>query len=516
MIQGDKEDEVLYWCMPCLEQAEPALETTMLSWYYNLRLTIRQLILRRSSPLGVLVIAAMILGSGGEQAFAQSATSAAKPSSIDTPGGSHASLDLRVPPTDSDNWLFPITKLNESLPSWVHFGGQFRDRTESQDGLGYAPVNDVYDLTQLRLGLYLQPTKWLKLVGVTQDSRVFFNHHVGNVPSYQNIWDVREAYLEVGNTTEGWYDLTVGRKIFSFGDERVIGPSDWSNMGRTFDTARLDLRFEAFKASIFAASVISAVDGQIDHHIQGNNLYGFYGGLTHLIPHATLEPYLFWRLAPAGIRLAETAGRGHLNEVTGGARLAGTVGKAVDYDVEMHQQTGSLGRNSIDAWAGHWNAGYTLKGMRAAPKLFAEYNYATGNKNPTGTTWSTHDQLYPSAHNKMDFADQFGWKNIKDFRTGVAEKLGAKWKLTQIFDDMWLATKNDAVYATSGSIAIAAHPHATSSHLGTELDLIGDYKQNTHIAYGFGFAHIFTGAYLNQATRGKDYNYPFAYTTYVF
>jgi hypothetical protein len=63
---------------------------------------------------------------------------------------------------------------------------------------------------------------------------------------------------------------------------------------------------------------------------------------------------------------------------------------------------------------------------------------------------------------------------------------------------------------------VAAHPGATSSHLGTELDLIADYKQNRHVTYGFGFCHLFTGEYLNQATHGKDYNYPFAYVTYVF
>ena len=55
-------------------------------------------------------------------------------------------------------------------------------------------MNDTYDLTQLRLGIYIQPMKWLELVAVTQDSRVFFNQHVATAPPYQNIWDIREAY----------------------------------------------------------------------------------------------------------------------------------------------------------------------------------------------------------------------------------------------------------------------------------------------------------------------------------
>ncbi|HTU46224.1 MAG TPA: alginate export family protein [Bryobacteraceae bacterium] len=434
----------------------------------------------------------------------------------DTPGESHASMDLRIPGPNPDGWLYPITQLDQSLPPWIQFGGQFRDRVESQDGLSYGYTGDTYDLTQLRIGMYLQPTKWLELVAVTQDSRVFFNHHVATGPSYQNIWDIREAYIELGSSTEGWFDLIAGREIFSFGDERVIGPSDWVNMGRTFDTVRMDLHPPGVSVSIFAASVINAIDGQIDHHIEGNNLYGVYSSFSRIIPHATLEPYLLWRVAPGNVSLPETEHRGHFSEVTGGARLAGTAWKAVDYDIEMNKQTGSLGHDTIDAWGGHWNAGYTFHDAHGKPRIFSEYNYASGNKSPNGNTWSTHDELYPSAHDKMEFADQFGWRNIEDLRIGVDETISKRWGLTQVFNDLWLASKNDAVYNSSGAISIAADPRATSKHLGAELDLIARYKQNQHVTYGFGFAHIFTGAFINQATPGKDYNYPYAYVTYIF
>lgn len=182
----------------------------------------------------------------------------------------------------------------------------------------------------------------------------------------------------------------------------------------------------------------------------------------------------------------------------------------------MNKQGGSLGHYSIDAWAGHWNAGYTFKSAHIQPRAFVEYNYASGNRNPNSNTWGTHDQIYPSSHDKMDFADQFGWRNIEDLRAGVNQKVAGKWTLTEMFDDLWLATKNDAVYSSSGASAIAADPAATSNHLGVELDLIAEYQQNRHITYGFGLGHLFTGQFLNEATRGKDYNYPFAWMTYGF
>jgi hypothetical protein len=177
--------------------------------------------------------------------------------------------------------------------------------------------------------------------------------------------------------------------------------------------------------------------------------------------------------------------------------------ESFDYDIEMNKQGGSLGHDSIDAWAGHWNLGRRFKAGPGTPRVFGEYNYASGNENPNGTTWGTHDQIYPSAHDKLEFADQFGWRNIESLRTGVSEKLGKQWQVTQVFSDLWLATKNDAVYGSNGAVAIAAHPRATSGHLGTELDLIAEDKQNSHIAYGFGWAHIFTGQFLNQAAPRK-------------
>ncbi|MCU1292345.1 MAG: hypothetical protein JWP08_1195 [Bryobacterales bacterium] len=127
-------------------------------------------------------------------------------------------------------------------------------------------------------------------------------------------------------------------------------------------------------------------------------------------------------VAPGNVTLSENAGLGPLNGVTGGARIAGRFGSNYDYDVEMNKQAGSLGPKSIDAWAGHWNFGYTFGKTRAQPRAFAEYNYASGNKHPNGGTWGTHDQIYPSSHNKIEFADLFGWRNIKEFRAGFSER----------------------------------------------------------------------------------------------
>ena len=84
----------------------------------------------------------------------------------------------------------------------------------------------------------------------------------------------------------------------------------------------------------------------------------------------------------------------------------------------MAVQTGSLGADSVQAWAGHWQlrAGAPT---RVPLGLTGEYNYASGDADPTDGTRGTFDQLYPTGHDKYGLADQVGWRNIHHLRAGV-------------------------------------------------------------------------------------------------
>jgi hypothetical protein len=195
----------------------------------------------------------------------------------------------------SGAWLFPVESLNRDLPRLLQIGGEYRSRIEGADDIKYSTTDDVYLLSRFGFNATIQPANWLTFFGETQDSRIFFNHHVPDVP-YQNTWDIRQAYVQLGSSTEGWPDLIVGRQVLAFGVERVIGPSDWLNAVRTFDAVRFDVHHAGDKVSLFTSSVVIGVDGAMDHHLQGNNLYGVYGSFKNAVPKATLEPYVLWRL----------------------------------------------------------------------------------------------------------------------------------------------------------------------------------------------------------------------------
>ena len=417
---------------------------------------------------------------------------------------------------DTPLWLMPLEDLDRQLPWWLSFGGQYRIRVENPRGRNFGLTSDTYLLSQLRLWVALKPTSWFTAVAETQDARIFFNELVKPVSPYQNTWDIRQAYVQLGNSREGWWAITAGRQILSFGEERLIGPSDWLDMGRTFDAVRVDLRQSSNVVSLFSSSVIIARDGVIDHHLQGNNLHGIYGSLKSLLPRATVEPYVLWRVAPANVILSENAGLGALNEVTVGVHWTGKLPADFDYGTEMDNQTGSLGTYSIHSWAGHWLIGKTFGSASLQPRIFAESNYASGTEDRASRHWGTFDQLYPSSHDKLGFADQIGWRNIVQFRTGVEEKITKQWKLRQTYENFWLANLHDALYASNGSIAVKAPAKAAGRHVGQEMDFDFEYDANRAFTAGFGYARLFTGEFLKKTTPGRDFQYPYGYLTFRF
>jgi hypothetical protein len=417
--------------------------------------------------------------------------------------------------SDSSSWLFPIEKLDEALPSWLHIGGEYRNRLEGPIGIGYQRTNDFYLLDRLRVNVAIQPTDWLKFYGEVQDARIFFNHHTANANPFEDSWTLWQGYIQVGSSTSGWADALAGRQVLLFGDERVIGPSNWLNVGRTFDVARVDLHHPGFDVAVFGSSVVPGSNTFLHRAIPGNNFYGIYASFKNIIPRATFEPYVLWRLAPGNFGLSETVGRGHLDEVTMGLHVKGTLPAKFDYDAEFDGQKGSLGPSSIGAWAGYAGVGKTFPNVAAAPRVFIEGNYASGTKNPAGRDWNTFDQLYPSNHDKFGFTDLVGRRNLVQFRVGVEENVGKKWKFKQAFEGYWLATSNDNFYASSGAISVPAHPGA-SRHIGNEIDLVGEYTLNNGLNFGFGYARLFAGQFLKTTTPGHDYSYPYAYVEYNF
>ena len=398
------------------------------------------------------------------------------------------------------------------MPSWLRVRGEFRQRVEGFDNAGFVEGrDDTFFLSRVRLTATATGSNVAGTIQV-HDARVG-DKTVGAVTApFKAAFDVRQAFVDVGNA-KAPLAARLGRQEIVFGDQRLVGHAGWLNSGRTFDAARVTIKSKAAQIDLFAASVVRILDDEFDKSGNGNRFAGAYVSSARIVPRGIAEPYMFWR-RDVNLR-AETGAVGPLEQVTTGARLAGKLPARLDYNVEMDIQRGSLGPDSVRAWAGHWQLRGTMPGKRT-PHAIGEYNYASGDRNPSDGIRGTFDQLYPTAHEKYGLADQVGWRNIHHVRVGFDVSPAKATPIAVSYHSYWLAEARDALYAASGAALARVATGAASTRVGQELDVQVSRPLFPQLALAAGYSHLFAGPFLKEATPGASYSGPFVMVTYIF
>jgi hypothetical protein len=400
---------------------------------------------------------------------------------------------------------------NVHLPSWVRLGVEHRGRLEGFTGAGFASdKEDLYWLNRFRVTARFVPRPWFTAAIQAQDARVEGKNGAITGAPFRDQIDLRQAYADVGAFEKSPFAVRAGRQEMVFGDQRLIGHANWLNTARSFDGARAVFRRKKLRVDGFAVSVVTPLIDKFNRSGGGNYLYGADAQWTG-VPKATLEPYEFVRRA--NTLKTEAGVLGQLTSYTTGVRLAGKFTPLLDYNGEAALQRGSLGTDTISAWAGHWLMGRTIPAGKKSYRVVGEYNFASGDGTPGDGIRGTFDQLYPTAHDKYGLADQVGWKNIHDLRAGLEFKPRATLAMSGGYHSFWLANSHDALYSAAGAVLGRISGGAPSRHIGQELDVQATYTPSARVSVTGGYAHLFTGAFLKAATPGKAYNFPYVMVT---
>jgi hypothetical protein len=400
--------------------------------------------------------------------------------------------------------------LDGQLTPWLQVRGEVRSRVEGFTGGGFADNSDAYWMDRFRFTATASPTTSMKFVVQLQDARAFDKRTGSQLAPLRDTLNLRMAYGELGSTNT----VRIGRQELVFGEQRLLGHAGWLNAARTFDGARVTLKRNGLQLDAFAASVVRILPDAFDRSGYGNRLYGAYLSTTTIVPKQMLEPYFFWRQSPGFA--AELGGVANLHQATTGVRIAGKLPSAFDYTTETAIQTGSVGPDAVRAWAGHWLVGKTLSARPSRPRVFGEYNYASGDANPKDGTRGTFDQLYPTAHDKYGLADQVGWRNIRHARAGAEFKPSAAWSVSTSYHSWWLASVTDALYSASGAVVARSVAGTAGRHVGQEMDVQAAYNYSPQLQIGAGYAYLIPGEFLKNTTPGHAYSYPYLMATYVF
>ncbi|MBI4605660.1 MAG: alginate export family protein, partial [Planctomycetes bacterium] len=381
------------------------------------------------------------------------------------PAGADAAVQQVSPPAPASQT--PPAGVGAEVSKYLKLDGQLRFRYELFDPFAYttAGVDQADDavLMRTRLGALFTPHRKVSARIQLQDSRIWgeegssatlASNPSGSVTTSIDNVDIHQAYVDLNHIFESYagedvVSLRVGRQELSYGDQRIVSPLDWTNIGRAWDGGKLSvappdapgkLKVDVFGTVIRdtvssetgggpTATAVSDLDAKQGFHgiyaaFQDVHIYDRWAwtdssgkALPVLGPHQ-LDLFAFYRDLSDGSFTAEDGNRGNVDEVTLGARVAGKVlqdsrGQGFDYSGEAAWQGGRFAGDDIRAYGYVVTGGYTaaLSSLDATKvRLGAEYDYGSGDSDPTDGDHETFDPLFPFGHLYQGIQDTFSWK----------------------------------------------------------------------------------------------------------
>jgi len=180
-----------------------------------------------------------------------------------------------------------------------------------------------------------------------------------------------------------------------------------------------------------------------------------------------------------------------------------------EYEGEFAYQAGEVRGLALNACAAHAGFGYNFDATWK-PRLYAEYDYASGDRDAADGHITTFQNLFPSNHGLYGLMDEFAWQNMHEallsLRVNPMKCLTAKLD----YSAHWLATSNDVWYRPTGVVAVrplaSAVGHEVSNYAGSELDFVVTWDATRHLNFQAGYSHFFAGNYLKDTGARSDAN----------
>jgi Alginate export len=395
-----------------------------------------------------------------------------------------------------------------------HLSGSIRERWEATDGPFSVTPAASYVVSQIRLGLGYEPTGWLHFFAQAQDVRPLF---YGATPSnaFYNPFDLHQAWVAIGQPEGPGVFVQVGRQDMVIGSGHLLASTDdwWVYTDRDFDVINGSYTNKYFKSQFVAGSVILVNPYAPDEHRPGDHIYADYNTFPHLLPGASVEPYLIAHTSDDVKSKEELLG--NADTLALGLRIAGKLPHGVDYNIEPLHEFGGYSNDRLDANGFLTGAGWSITSGDWKPRLSADYEFASGDDGKKNGTRENFDNMFGYNYPMNSLTGLFDWKNLKDLRAGVEVAPRKNLKIKLNARDYWLANVHDGFYNAYGT-RIVFDPSATSAHIGEGVETMVTAKLAKKTTAGFGLGVLFPGEYLKQAGKDQAFLYPYFYLAQIF
>ena len=420
----------------------------------------------------------------------------------------------------------------------LKFNGEIRYRWEYEDNFsqkfyGENPPkggsDDGFLLQRIRLTFDFNPHKNVYISAGLQDSRAydvalsddtFYKSRLGleHNPN-EDHWELFDTYLELRNLFGQELSLKGGRQIIAYGDRRVFGPGKWGNSGKyIWDAVKLSYKFgENFVDTFYGANIIHKPDRFSLNHRHFFEACAVYSHFLVSMQDRKIyvEPFFVrkWDAHDNFKSKDNTYDDFYSNYY--GIRSYAEIVPGLDYDFTFVWQVGEWGNDDIEAYGYHLLAGYKFKAVPWAPRVSAEFSYASGDDDPTDGDRGTFDGVLGARDKMYGRMNLMQWKNLQDAQLNLEFKsfksLGFKAELHKF----WLAEKKDAWYQNQK--AYRDKIGKSGNQLGVEFDIVGKYTTSIKgLEVQFGYGHFWPGEFVEAVADNVEADWCFLQLQYKF
>lgn len=399
--------------------------------------------------------------------------------------------------------ILPLLLLMISLPGFGQFSltGEFRPRFELRDGYKTLLADDQHPsfitAQRSRLNLSYIDSRFASRFSF-QDVRVW-----GESPSKTDAstLNVHEAWVE-------WYlnkawSLKLGRQELSFDQNRLLGPSNWNDVGASHDLMmiKFDQKFE-MQAGF-------AYNNDKSKNFESNYPVSFYKSLAFLRAGKDLGKYI----NVAAIILAdgnqkEGSDKTIYQRITYGGNLLfhNDSLRTKVYGTFYLQNGKSPSGQDIGAYFLALNAEYAfsnkIKGMGGIDYFSGDDAFSADD------TKNSFNNLYGNGHNYYGYMDYFSQID-KDTKSGGLMDLYARFtyksskKTSTELTLHYFSLTNDII----DTISSPGETLKADRYLGSEIDLVFKYKPATNLELNIGYSTMLASSTMEILKGGSHSRY---------
>lgn len=410
-------------------------------------------------------------------------------------------------------------ELGDSGWSWG-WSAEERVRFHREDNKAFGgtmPQNNTFWLNRFRVFGDLENTEdGIRVHAELIDARITGNERPP-LGIDRNDLDARNLWVEFDTSDDT--SVRLGRTDLQYGAQRLVSPLDWANTRRTFEGVLVKQKFDGGQYDAFITKPVVLDRHNSDHDDDSRYFSGIYSTWDLGDDGDKLDAYAL-ALNEETSKITSGTGRvGKLDIYTFGLRHFGKGDSGFEWDAEVAKQTGRSAGDRVSAEMAGVKLGYRATEVELEPRFGIDFDYASGDDNPTDSSVGSFNQLFPLGHAYLGKIDLVARSNILDVQPNVTLKLGERTTFKVEYHMFTLDEKKDALRNAGGGVVVRDPTGASGDDVGDEVDLMlvhkpEDWLLADHIL--LGYSQFMPGSFITSQRGQGRVNFYYAQLTKRF